>query len=64
MMELFVNMEVISYSQSSSNSDDRGIVELPLYAIIFSFHNKIGGMEEDKDQRIQAFHIQVPFFFS
>ena len=50
MMELFVTMEVISHWQSSSNLDDGGIVELPLYAIIFSFHDKIGSMEEDKDQ--------------
>ena len=42
-------MEVISYWQSSSNLDDGEIVELPLYAIIFSFHDKIGSMEEDKD---------------
>ena len=50
MMELFVTMEVISHWQSSSNLDDGGIVELPLYAIIFSFHDKIGSMEEGKDQ--------------
>ena len=49
MMELFVTMEVISYWQSSSNLDEGGIVELPLYAIIFSFHDKIGIMEKDKD---------------
>ena len=61
MMELFVTMEVIFYWQSSSNLDDGGIVELPLYAIIFSFHDKIGIMEEEKDQ---AFHILVPSFFS
>ena len=50
MMELFVAMEVISYWQSSSNLDDGGVVELPLYAIIFSFHDRIGIMEEDKGQ--------------
>ena len=49
MMELFVTMEVILHWQSSSNLDDGGIVELPLYAIIFSFHDKIGIMEKDKD---------------
>ena len=48
MMELVVTMEVILHWQSSSNLDDGGIVELPLYAIIFSFHDKIGRMEEDK----------------
>ena len=47
-MELFVKMEVISYYQSSSNLDGGGIVELCLQAIIFSFHDKIEGMEEDK----------------
>ena len=49
MMELFVTMEVISYWQSSFNLDDGGILELPLHAIIFSFHDKIGSMKEDKD---------------
>ena len=49
MMELFVTMEVISYWQSSSNLDDGGIVELPQYTIIFSFRDKIGSMEKDKD---------------
>ena len=50
MIELFVTVEVISYWQSSTKLDDGGIVELPLYAIIFSFHDKIGIMDEDKDQ--------------
>ena len=59
MMELFVTMEVILYWQSSSNLDDGGIVELPLYAIIFSFHDKIVIMEEEKDQ---TFHILAPSF--
>ena len=36
---------------SSSNKDDRGIVELALYAIIFSFHDKFGSMEEDRDPK-------------
>ena len=49
MMEFFVTMEVILHWKSSSNLDDGGIVELPLYAIIFSLHDKIGSMEEDKD---------------
>ena len=49
MMELFVTIQVISYWQSSSNLDDGGIVVLPLYAIISSFYDKIGSMEEDKD---------------
>ena len=42
-------MELILYWQSSSNLDDGRIVELSLYAIIFSFHDKIGIIEEDKD---------------
>ena len=50
MIELFVTMEVISYWQSSFNLNDGGIVEVPLYAIIFSFHDKTGSMQEDKDQ--------------
>ena len=57
MMELFVTMEVILYWQSNSNLDDGGIVELPLYAIIFSFHDKIGLEEEDKDQE----HSNIPY---
>ena len=46
MIELFVTVEVISYWQSSTKLDDGGIVELPLYAIIFSFHDEAGVMEE------------------
>ena len=49
MMELFVAMQVISYWQYSSNLDDGGIVVLPLYAVISSFYDKIGSIEEDKD---------------
>ena len=67
MMELFVTIycqEVISYWQNSSNLDDVAIGDLPLYAIIFSFHDKSGSMEEEKTQRTQAFHILVPSFFS
>ena len=65
MMELFVTMEVISYWQSSFNLDDRGIVELPLYAFIFSFQDKIGIMEEDKDQENSSIsHTGTFFLFS
>ena len=49
MMDLLVTIyyqEVITYWQNSSNLDDVGIIYLPLYAIIFSFHDKIGSMEE------------------
>ena len=49
-MELFVTMEVISYWQGSTNLYDGRIIELPLYPIIFSFHDKIGITEEEKDQ--------------
>ena len=63
-MELFVKMEVILYWQSSSNLDDGGIVELPLYAIIFSFHDKIGSMEEDKDpENSSILHTGTFFLF-
>ena len=65
MMELFVIMEVISYWPNSSNLDDGGIVELPLYAIIFSFNDKIGSMEEDKDpEDLNISHTGTFFHFS
>ena len=64
MTELSVTMEVISYWQSISNLDDRGIVELRLYAIIFSFYGKIGSMEEDKDPENSSISHTEPFFFS
>ena len=64
MIELFVTVEVISYWQSSTKLDDGGIVELPLYAIIFSFHDEAGVMEESwmgaRAKGVQAFHILVP----
>ena len=49
MIKVFVIREVISHWQTSSTLNDGEIVELPLYAIIFSFHDKIESMEEDKD---------------
>ena len=65
MMELFVAMEVISYWQSSSHLDDGEIGELPLYAIIFSFHDKIRSMEEDKDPENSSIsHTGTFFLFS
>ena len=65
MMELCVKMEVISYWQSNSNLDDRGILELPLYAIIFSFHDKTGSMEEYKDPENSIIsHTGTFFLFS
>ena len=64
MIELFVTVEVISYWQSSTKLDDGGIVELPLYAIIFSFHDEAGIMGESwmgaRAKGVQAFHILVP----
>ena len=58
-------MKVISYWQSRSNLDDEGIVELPLYAIIFSFYDKLGIMEEDKDQQNSRIsHTGTFFLFS
>ena len=51
MMDIFLTVqcqEVITYWQNSSNLDDVGIVDVPLYAIILNFHNEIGSMEEDK----------------
>ena len=64
MIELFVTVEVISYWQSSTKLDDGGIVELPLYAIIFSFHGEAGIMEESwmgaRAKGVRAFHILVP----
>ena len=62
MMELFVAMEVISYWQSSSHLDDGEIGELPLYAIIFSFHDKIRSMEEDKDPENSSISHTGTFF--
>ena len=65
MMEFFVKMRVILYWQSRSNLDDGGIVELPLYAVIFSFHDKIGSMEEDKDlENSSILHTGTFFLFS
>ena len=57
MMEIFVTIycyEVISYYQSNSNLDDRGIVELSLYAIIFNFLDeiqRIGGRQRHRGLR-------------
>ena len=65
MMEFFVSMEVISYWPSSANLDDKGIAELRLYAIIFSFHDKIGTMGEDKDAEGSSIsHTGTFFHFS
>ena len=58
-MELFVKMEVILYWQSSSNLDDGGIVELPLYASSVSMI-KLESWRRTKSKRTQAFHILVP----
>ena len=59
-MELFVTMEVISYLQSSFNLDDGGIVDSSV--CIFTFHDKIGIMEEDKDQENSSISYTGTFF--
>ena len=65
MMELFVKLQIISYWQRSSNLDDVGIIELPLYAIIFSFHDIIKSMEEDKNpENSSVSHTGTFFLFS
>ena len=61
MMELFVTMEVILYCQSSSNLYDGGIVEL--YAITFSFHDKIESVEEGKDLENSSISHTGTFFY-
>ena len=62
MMELSGIMKVVSYWQSSSNLDDGGIVELLLYAVIFSFHDKIRSMEEDRDLQNSSISHTGTFF--
>ena len=49
--------------ENSSNLDDGGIVDLPLYAIIFGLHDKIGSIEEDKDPEDSSIHILVSSLF-
>ena len=36
------------YWENSSNLDGVGMVDLPPFVIIFSFHVKIGSIEEDR----------------
>ena len=80
MMEFFVTMEIISYWQSSSNLDEGGIIELPLYgiifsfhdetgelplsAIIFSFHDETGSMQDSKDPENSRISHTGTFFLS
>ena len=52
------------YWQRSSNLDDRWIVELSSYAIIFKFHDKIESMGEDKDPEDSSFSYTGTFPFS
>ena len=54
--------KVIFYRQSNSNLDDWWIVELPLYVIIFSFHDKIGSMGEDKGPEDSSISYTGTFF--
>ena len=67
-MKLFVTIyyhEVISHLQSNSNLYDEVIVKLPLYAIIFSSHEKIGSMGEEKNPENSSIsHIGTLFLFS
>ena len=52
--DLCDNIMLGSQSQSNSNLDDRGIVELSLYAIIFNFHDeiqRIGGRQRHRGLR-------------
>ena len=57
--------EVITCWQNSSNLDDVGIVDLLLYALIFSFYDKIESMEEDKDPEGSSIsHTGTCFIFS
>ena len=59
-MEFF---EVILYSQSSSNSDDGGIIEVAvLHANTFSSHDKIGSMREGKDPKDSSISHTGTFF--
>ena len=65
MIKLFVTIEVISYWPSSSSLVDGWTVELPLYAIIFNFHDKIGSMGEDKEPEDWSIsHTGIFFHFS
>ena len=51
--------------QCSSNLDDEGIVKLPLHAISFSSHEKIGSMGEEKNSEDSSIsHIGTLFLFS
>ena len=56
-------MEVISYLQNSSNLDDGGVAELPLYTSSVSII-KMESWRSTKTMRTQAFHILVPSFSS
>ena len=63
-MKLFVTIyyhEVISHLQSNSNLYDEGIVKLPLYAIIFSSHEKIGSMGEEKNPEDLFLYFLISF---
>lgn len=55
--------EVISYWQSSTNLDDGEILELLLFAIIFSFYGKIESIGEDKDLEDSRISHTGTFFF-
>ena len=63
MMELLVTVGVIPDWQSSSNLDDGGIVELPLYASSVSMI-KLESWRRTKTKRTQVFRILASSFFS
>ena len=66
LMELFLGNNILPRRHyvltKSSNLDDVGIVHLPLYAIIFSFYDKIESMEVDKDPEDSNISHTFAFF--
>ena len=58
-----IMQEVMPYWQSSTNLNDAAIVELPLFAIIFSFLGNIRSTGEDKGPELKYFRC-CTFFFS
>ena len=53
------------YLENSTNLDDLEILDLSMYSIIFSFHDKIGSIEEGKDpEDSDISHTGTFFLFS
>ena len=66
MMKLFVTIwfqGIVTYGENSSNLDNIGIAYLPLHDIVFSFHEKIGSTEEDKELEDSSISHTSAFFF-